>query len=61
MVDWDDYVMRELPFLANEPPPLMLALCDDSEAVPATRACQITPMVPGEADHKHAIQEAQKH
>ena len=61
MVDWDEYVMCELPFPANKPPPFMLALCDDSEVIPAIRTRQIMPMVPRESDHKYAIQEAHKH
>jgi hypothetical protein len=58
MVDQGKYDICELPTPANEPPPFMLALCDGSKAIPATRTRQIMPMVPGESDHKNAIQEA---
>ena len=40
--------MCELPFAGKR-------------TIPAIRIRQITPMVPGELDHKHAIQEANKH
>ena len=61
VADWDEYVMRELPLPANELPPFMLALCNESEAIPATRTRHIMHMVQGESDHKYAIQEAHKH
>ena len=53
--------MCVFPLPANEPPPFMLVLCYDSEAIPATRTRQVKPMVPGESDYKDAIQEAHKH
>ncbi len=53
--------MRELALPANEPPPFILAVCDDSETISATRTRQVMPMVPGESDHKYAVQEAHKH
>ena len=61
MFNWGEYVMRELPLHANGPPPCMLAVCDDSLTIPASRTRQIMPMAPGESDHKRAIHEAHKH
>ena len=48
MVDWDEYGMRERPSACKR-------------TIPATRIRQIMPMVPGESDHKYAIQKAHQH
>ena len=55
VADWDEYVMREVPLSASEPPPCMLVVCNDSETIPAIRSRQIIPMGLGESDHKYAI------